>query len=161
MLKSIQDSHRQYRLFSRLNIRRQAPWTQRAFGVFVVMWLNLALQPCAMALGGGPDQDCPNCPPAHSQHNGHEMASMGMAEHDMPCAGSSADCGILDYLNHDGRIAQLKVKDASDDSPPAVHSFAELAVDVKPSRRTYHRPIQTHPPGPPKALNKLYCVYLK
>ena len=156
------NSQRQIRLNSRLNIRqRQTPWARHALGVFVVMWLNLILQPCAMAFGGGPDQDCPNCPPAHSQHDGHEMASMKMADHGVPCAGSIADCGGLEDLNFDGRNAQLKVKDAPHDSPVAVSPFADITTDIKPARHAYLRPIQRHPPGPPKTLNKLYCVYLK
>jgi hypothetical protein len=115
-----------------------------------------------MAFAGGPDKDCPNCPPAHLQHlDGHEMASQDMADHGMPCAGSSADCGVLDDLNYDGRNAQLKVKDAAEDSPVAILPFANLAEDIKPARRAYLLPIQRHLPGPPKALNKLYCVYLK
>lgn len=141
--------------------RRQAPRAHHAFGVFVVMWLNLVLQPCAMAFSGDPKPDCPDCPPAHSQHDGHEMASMDMADQGMPCAGSSANCGVLDHLNYDGRNAQLKVKDAPDDSPVAVLPFANLTTDTKPARHAYLRPIQRHPPGPPPALNKLYCVYLK
>ena len=145
-----------------LNIRRrQTPWARHALGVIVVMWLNLVLQPCAMAFGGNSDQDCPDCPPAHSQHDGHEMASMDIADLGMPCAGISADCGVLDDLNYDGRNAQLKVKDAPDDSPVVVLPFANLATDIKPARRAYLRPIQRHPPGPSPALNKLYCVYLK
>lgn len=145
-----------------LNIRRrQAPWVRRAFGVFVVMWLNLVLQPCAMAFDGVPDQDCPDCPPAHLQHDGHEMLSMDMADHEMPCAGASADCGVLDDLTYDSRHTQLKVKDAPDDSPVAALPFAEMVVDINPGRHAYLLPIQRHPPGPPPALNKLYCVYLK
>lgn len=84
---------------------------------------------------------------------------MDMADHDMPCADSSADCGV--DLNYDGRNAQVKVKDAPDDSPIALLSFADLALDINLTHRAYVRPIQRHPPGPPPALNKLYCVYLK
>ena len=43
---------------------RQAriPWARRVLGAFVVVCLNMALQPCAMAFGG--DHDCVHCPPA-------------------------------------------------------------------------------------------------
>lgn len=115
-----------------------------------------------MAFGGEHDGDCPNCPPSHSeQHDGHNLAPSDMADHEMPCASGVADCSILDELNYDGRNAQLKVKDAPEDLPVAILPVAQVALDIKPTRRIYLRPIQSHPPGPPQALNKLYCVYLK
>ena len=42
----------------------QTPWARYALSLFVVVWLNTALQPCAMAAGdaGGHDHDCPYCP---------------------------------------------------------------------------------------------------
>ncbi len=84
-----------------------------------------------------------------------------MADHEMPCASGIDDCSILDDFNYDGRNAQLKVKDAPEDLPVAILSITELAFDIKPTRPNYLVPIQSHPPGPPRALNKLYCVYLK
>ena len=35
--------------------RRQKPWARRVLGLFVMVWLNVALQPCAMALGDAHD----------------------------------------------------------------------------------------------------------
>jgi hypothetical protein len=115
-----------------------------------------------MALGNDHDGDCPNCPPTHSeQHGGHNLAPPDMADHEMPCASAIADCSILDELNYDGRNVQLKVKDAPEDLPVAILTVAKLAFDIRPRRRSFLRPIQSHLPGPPQALNKLYCVYLK
>lgn len=144
--------------------RRWNPKARQAFGVLAVLWLNLLFQPCAMALGADPHQDCPDCPPAHSQHDGHEMAPADMADmadSGMPCAGSAADCGVVDELNYDGRNTQLKVKDAPLDSPLMVSAFANPAAHIKPARHAYQRPAQRPPPGPSQTLNKLYCVYLK
>ena len=141
--------------------RRRTPKARHALGVFAVLWLNLLFQPCAMALGADPHEDCPDCPPAHSQHEGHEMAPGDMADSGMPCAGSAADCGVVDDLNYDGRNTQLKVKDAPHDSPLMVSPFANPAAHIKPLRHAYLWPVQRPPPASPQALNKLYCVYLK
>ena len=141
------------------NIRqRQHTWARRALGLFVAVWLNLALQPCAMALEAVQDNDCPHCPPAQThEHEGmHESMS-----HEMLCASAAADCSFSEDLNHDGRSDQPKLKDAHIDSPIAISS-RELAL-------FYGNPVDYRPPprytsvhtGAPPPLNVLHCVYLK
>lgn len=137
--------------------QRQVPWSRRVLGIFVVVWLNLALQPCAMALGGEMDHDCPHCPPSHEQqHDGHDTAS-----NDMQCATDAAAYSVLDEFNYDGRLATLKLKDTSNDLPVAIVSVAELVPNVQPTRVAIPCPTRRPPPGSRTPLNVLYCVYLK
>lgn len=144
------------------NIRqRQTPWTRRVLGMFVVVWLNLALQPCAMALGETSDHKCDHCPPAISQESRstdkHESHHDG---HDMPaCDVATADCMFLDDYDYDGRTVQLKLKDAPSDVPlaiaPSVASQPVLDNESVFCRsdHAWHR-LGVQPP-----LNVLFCVY--
>ena len=144
--------------------QRQTPWTQRVLGMFIVVWLNLALQPCAMALGETSDHKCDYCPPAISQESRstdqHESHGEGHDGHDMPaCDVATADCMFLDDFDYDGRTVQLKLKDAPSDLPLAIApSVANLPVlDNEPvfcrSGRAWDRP------GVQPPLNVLFCVY--
>lgn len=78
-------------------------WGRHMLAAFAVVWLNLALQPCVMALDTDHEHECPHCPPAVMQHHeGHDMAAMKM-----PCDGSG-DCGEPDEFNYDGRKLEFK-----------------------------------------------------
>lgn len=141
--------------------QRQTPWARRTLGMFVLVWLNLALQPCAMAMGGDDDHDCPHCPVSHTQrHDGHEMSSDAMTDHDMPCATGAADCTAFDEVNVDARTGQLKLKDAPTDQPVAIARFEGFFADASPNHTRVVRQPEAHPPDSSPALNVLYCVYL-
>lgn len=141
--------------------KRQIPWARRALGVFVVVWLNLALQPCAMAMGVDGDHDCPHYPPSHTQrHEGHEMSSDTTADHDMPCATGVADCTTFDAVNVAARSWSLKLKDTSNDQPDVIGPFAAFIADTGPNRTVVVEPPRLHPPDFSPPLNVLYCVYL-
>lgn len=130
----------------------------RALGLFVAVWLSLALQPCAMASEADDDHDCPHCPPAQTQEHGGMYGNM---DHEMPCADGVADCAIVDDLNHDSRSGKIKLNDAPTD----------LVIAIAPNDFTgpYCHPADvTLRPGyalalasttPP--LHVLNCVYLK
>ncbi len=138
--------------------QRQQTWARRALGLFVAVWLNLALQPCAMALESMQDSDCPNCPPAQAHEHDGMHASMG---HEMLCASAAADCSFSEDLNYDGRSDQPKLKDAHIDSPIAISSTEPALpygnpVDFRPRPRY----ASVHAGAPPP-LNVLHCVYLK
>jgi hypothetical protein len=138
------------------------PWTRRVLGLFVVMGLNLALQPCAMAMGVDDEHDCPRCPTSHtSEHVGHDMASHGNTASEMPCATGADDCSPMDTLNVDGRVTPHKVKDLPSDQPVAILSSAALlsTVDYHVQSKSLPRTYRT--PGNSLPLNILYCVYLK
>ena len=125
------------------------------------MWLNLVLQPCAMALESTNHHDCPNCPPEHaSPHTDHGKTTDLMPLTEMPCA-AGTDCSIVDNINFDGRNTRLEPKDLPNELPLAV-SPAQLKVPVFQTSvcPDWHR-LRSPPPGNSVALNILHCVYLK
>ena len=136
--------------------KRRHSLGRRALGLFAAVWLNLALQPCAMAMAA--DHDCPHCPPA----NEHEMAGHhghAVQAEQAPCASLDPGCGELDDVSLDGRSGQLKLKD-----------LGELPVAVAPcydSRFTTPATTIHESTGPPvwpggaPPIHVLNCVYLK
>jgi hypothetical protein len=138
---------------------------RRALGLFVAVWLNLALQPCAMALQSEDNYNCLHCPPAQAQAQAqaheHEHGGMhGDMDHEMRCADDLSDCVLVQDLNHDGRSGQFKLKDAPSDIAVAVAPH-ELAVQFQRPADTPLRPRYTSvPAGAPPPLHVLYCVYL-
>lgn len=138
--------------------RKQQTFGRRALGLFVAVWLNLALQPCAMAYDVDADADCPNCPPAEMQH--HD-AMHGDTEHDMPCADAASDCMLDADLNHDGRGGQIKLKDAPTVAPIAITTNELLLPFNHPGNATLHPRYASEHAGAPPSLHVLHCVYLK
>jgi hypothetical protein len=141
------------------NIRQQQQtWARRGLGLFVAVWLNLALQPCAMALESIQDNDCVHCPPAQTHEHGGMHESMG---DEMPCADAATDCSFSEDLNHDGRGGQLKLKDAQFDAPVAIAPREIVSFNGSPvSFQPRPRYATVHAAAPPP-LHVLYCVYLK
>ena len=136
--------------------QQQQSWGRRALGLFAIVWLNLVLQPCAMALQS--DVDCLHCPPAQMvEHTGVH----GEMNHDVPCTDSMSDCAIAEDLNHDGRSGQFKLKDAPADTPIAIAPH-ELAVPFRQPADAALRPRYAllHAGARPP-LYILNCVYLK
>jgi len=140
------------------SIRQQQTWGRRALGLFVAVWLNLALQPCAMAYQVDDDHDCLKCPPMHMQ----EHAGMhGDMDHEMPCADSLADCFIDDDLNHDGRGGHIKLKDLSNDIPLVIADYGSLLRFQHPSDTISPPRHALLHSGAPPPLYVLHCIYLK
>lgn len=140
--------------------KRKTPWTRGVLGLFVLMWLNLALQSCAMAMTGEGNHDCPHCPPSHAlQHDGHAMAE-GMAAPDMPCATGAADCVEFDAVDVDSRGLKIKPTNALTDFPPAIVASPAFPVDVTAGPPAIDSPTLGDPPEPSPPLSILYCVYL-
>ena len=135
---------------------RKPTWGHPVLGLFAAVWLNLALQPCAMALEA--DHDCPHCPPAHEHdmaaHHGHASPKA-----EAPCASMQAQCGELDDASFDTRSGQLKVKD-SVELPLAIAHDRITPVVTMTERCNF-------PTGPPQhaglspPLHLLNCVFLK
>lgn len=141
--------------------------TRGVLGMLVIAWLNIAVQPCAMALGSIEDHDCPRCPPSHAdeqpEHLMHDqhMAAEDSASSAMPCATPATDCSFLDELNCDGRAVKLEIKDAPSDVSVAVLPAYVSELAIRPAKvRGWHGtrspPILSSVP-----LNVYYCVYLK
>jgi hypothetical protein len=141
------------------SIRKQQQFRgRRALGLFVAVWLNLVLQPCAMAWGVAADPDCMRCPPAEMQQHAGMHGNM---DHKMPCVDGMADCAIVDALHHDGRSGELKLKDAPVEMPVAIAPH-ELTLPFQPPVDAITRPrCASVPAGTPPPLHVLHCVYLK
>lgn len=137
--------------------RQQQSWGRRALGLFVAVWLNLALQPCAMAYQVDDDHDCLKCPPMQMQ----EHAGMhGDMDDEMPCADSLDDCFVDEDLNHDGRNGQIKLKDLSSDIPLVIADYESLLHFQHPSDTASAPRYAALHSGAPPPLHILYCVYL-
>lgn len=152
----------------------QVRWGRRLLTLLVLAWLNLVLQPCAMAMAA--DAACPGCPPAHADRPmghaskaTHEHAAVphdGMGsdavahEHNTDggaCGGSLVDCVRLGDINQCDRQQPL--------TPD--HTTVWLAPPPMVSAQPGYRDPPVFSAGdaarlagafPP--LNVLYCVYL-
>jgi len=129
--------------------------TSRVLAVVVALWLNLAMQPCAMAFGN--DQDCPHCPPQQDmQMAGHHGPKTDNAGTD--CETSQSDCSEIDDFSIDGRnsLSKLHAKPlpvaiVAPASPMAILNpigFSTTAADPP-------RPVASSTP-----LHLLNCVFL-
>jgi len=136
--------------------RRSGRKTGGGFGSLVVLWLNLAVAPCAMALEAG--HDCDHCPPAaaereHAGHHGHTAAPAGK-----PCAEIAAQCCDAATFTVESRYA----RQLSDDGPGVIAVPAdgyESLIDLAGVYFVTPAP----PPDPPGArtpLHVLNCVFL-
>ena len=126
-----------------------------------LLWLNLAMLPCAMALEG--EHNCPNCPPEHDQpmasHHDHADADADTAP---DCKTAQADCCDLEDFSIDDRGQKSSQKDGKNGG----EQFT-MSSTTDPVRRA--RPVQAahFPTGPPdpnpgaRRLHALHCVYLK
>ena len=131
--------------------------------VFVVAWLNLAAQPCLMAMELAPEPEPATAHSAHASHSdGHDCGHCpGAVNHDyQACASSSAStCGVTPDYNYDARNQLPKLKDISTYVAIA-EPVPRLEFDLR------NEPVQSSPcadlswPGEPP-LNLRYCVFLK
>ena len=121
-----------------------------ALGLVFVAVLNLAFQPCVMAMEADTDHPCPHCPTELGQEQHHKSAELDL----------TADCNVVDTYSHDSRPAQTKNTEHAGDLPVLLVSeipeVGNLYSQVEYSRRP---PTSSYPGGPP--LNILYCVFLK
>ncbi|MCH7854929.1 MAG: hypothetical protein IIB76_11435 [Proteobacteria bacterium] len=140
--------------------KRKAPLARNVLGLFIVVWLNMALQPCAMAFGGAGDHDCTHCPPTHSgelaAHSAHDMEHAAPVT--APCETSASQCALVDDFNYDGRSA--KVKDAPSDVPVAIVPSSSGILTESRSIRYSVLGERSCLPSSLLPLNVLYCVYL-
>lgn len=138
--------------------KQRRTWGRSALGLFAVVWLNLALQPCAMAFEAEDDPNCPHCPPVEMQ--GHHDMHAGM-DAETPCADGMSDCGLDGDFSHDARGGQSKLKAGESGTPLAIVA-TEIAALVQPPARERSPPrITTAHLGASTPLHVLYCVYLK
>lgn len=130
--------------------RTRYPRATGSFGVVLFAILNLALQPCVMAMNPDADHGCPHCPPGmrHAVHDhGQKLAEF-------------ETCEISAVYHFDGRGDQPPAKQPSPDLASLPADVAVLPAYVASADR---RPARLHLPrytGDPP-LNVLHCVYLK
>jgi hypothetical protein len=124
--------------------KRGNSWARSASGLVLVAWLNLALQPCVMAMELDTNQDCRHCPTEVSHDHNHNQAT---------------DCSYVDSYNYDGRSTEPKPNDLPQDAPIVVVDIFDLfASDFPPKVSVRTERSVAHLGEPP--LSILYCVYL-
>jgi hypothetical protein len=112
--------------------------------------LNLAFQPCVMAMDTDKDHPCPHCPSDTSQEQHHRDTQVNLA----------ADCDFVDTYSHDSRPAQSKNSAQLDDLPALMACEYLPNVAASTQAESGCASLTTnHSSGPP--LNILYCIYLK
>jgi len=123
-------------------LRKRRRTAISTLAMFVVVWLNMALQPCLMAASpilpdGHEHGDCPHCP------------SMALQ------ADSDGSCSFIDDFDFDGR--DPKMPDASLAAPIPV---AEWSIPTAPRTTLIPAPLPTElvRDGPP--LHLRHCVFL-
>ncbi len=156
--------------FSGKNRLQTGAWGRFVLSMLVLAWLNIAAQPCLMAMEMVPETSMAAVNAAHSGHAEHMADAIASADCDhcppsvdhqeVLCAtGSASDCEILPTCNVDGRQFKLQLKDVS----------APVALSTLQSTQAYSVPVTLFPPrdnkrlkfagGPP--LNIRHCVFLK
>jgi hypothetical protein len=152
---------------SDINRLETSAWGRFSLGLLVLAWLNIAAQPCLMAMEAAPETSQAS---AHAVHSGHaeHIADATDCDHCPPGAdhqkvlcetGSAADCEIFAGYNADGRQFKPQLKDVS---PP-------LALSTIESTLAFSAPVRLIPPHDGKRLkfagdpplNIRHCVFLK
>jgi len=127
--------------------------TRRGLGLLAIVWLNLALTPCAIAFDS--EHECPHgAQPEHHEMAGHHGE---MAEHS--CASMQEACCEIADATVDTRSGSIQFEDSPDIEVLGAPSPGESIN--RASARYMAAADPPDPPGPSRALHKLFCVYLK
>ena len=136
------------------SFRRIFAARRRVTALASLIWLNMAIGPCAMALQQ--EAICPDCPPGHSQqmasHHGHDESDSAPS-----CNTAQTDCCDFGDFTVDDR-GQKSGKNGGE-------QFALVPVleTVKLARHVRLTVFVTGPPDPApgtQRLHAIYCVYL-
>jgi len=148
-----------------MNHRTMANWrpqamTRSVWALLAVLWLNMAVLPCAMAFESD-DHDCPHCPPADEHqmggHHGHAKRE-ATQQAEASCATMQSQCCDIVDASVDTRSKKSDVRDSSDLEYCAVSSVPEFSVWP-----AAHYVGAADPPWPPDNFpprHVLFCVYL-
>lgn len=155
---------------SGINRLETSGWGRFVLGLLVLGWLNIAAQPCLMAMETAPETSQASEPAAHSGHAGHmaDATAMSDCDHCPPgvdhqkalCeTGPASDCEIYPGVNVDGRQFKSQLKDVS----------APLVLSTLESMLAFSAPVRLFPPHDGKRLkyagdpplNIRHCVFLK
>lgn len=121
-----------------------------ALGVVLLAIVNLAFQPCAMAVEFESDHGCPHCP-GEAQHDGHET-DVSLSD-----VGS---CDYLDIYSLDARSVDPQVKEPSGGSATIMPGFDHQAESAAPQYESGLDSTAVGYPGDPPFTIR-YCVFLK
>jgi len=145
------------------NIRsKQRRWAPRVLASWCVVWLGLAMQPCAMAFEvSDHDQnqqrhsmsgemqhgshDCPFCP---------SMDDTGTID----CTDNQARCSYTDGIDYDGRVQQLKKANVGDLVLPSTFVPIPITETIQQDQARGST-VFLSPSDPPIHLQ--LCVFLK
>ena len=145
-------------------------WGRFVLSMFVLAWLNIATQPCLMAMEMVPDAPLAPAHAVHSEHAGHmaDASASDDCDHCPPAidhqeilceTGSASDCEIFPGYNVDGRQFKPQPKDV----------FPPIALLTIRSTPACSAPVTLFPPHDNKRLkfagdpplNIRHCVFLK
>lgn len=142
--------------------QRQTSWTRRVLGVFVVVWLTLAVQSCAMAFDDLNDDDCQLCPLAHSgqvsSQSAHDAENSDLAT--SPSENNEDQCTSVDGVDYDSGVARVTIKDVPSDSPDKFAPRVTAGSRKFSSSALPDSNDSSFLPGSTQPLNILHCVYL-
>jgi hypothetical protein len=153
--------------FSGKNRLQTGTWGRFVLSLLVLAWLNIAAQPCLMAMETAPETSQASDHALHSGHAGHiadatdcNHCPPGMDHQKVLCeTGSAADCEIFAGYNADGRQFKPQLKDLS---LPLALSTIESTLDFSAPVRLFlpHDNKRLKFAGDPP-LNIRHCVFLK
>ncbi len=156
--------------FSGNNRLQTGAWGRFVLSMFVLAWLNIATQPCLMAMEMAPEESLAAAHAMPAGHAGHmadatEAADCGhcppgIVHQESLCeTGSAVDCELFSSHNVDGRQLKLQPNDVS---PPLASSTPENTLDfIAPVTLILpHDSKRLKFAGDPP-LNIRYCVFLK
>jgi hypothetical protein len=128
---------------------------RQVLGLLTVLWLNMAILPCAMAFQSA--EMCVHCPPADEQemaaHHGHG------AKHAEPSRVTiQSECCDLEEASVDSRGSKLDIKPASALVVVTAPAMPELRSQTSGQLLSASDP--PHQPGSSPPLHVLFCVYL-
>lgn len=142
-------------------------WGRFVLSTLLLAWLNVAMQPCLMAMELAPDSTFITEHSVHSEHTEHDTNASdcghcppGIDSDSVPCeSGSASDCEIFPGYKIDKRQFKLQPNDFS---PPLALSTASNEFDLStPVTRvsphdTSRLKYASEPP-----LSIRHCVFLK
>lgn len=157
-------------IFSGKNRLQTGAWGRFVLGMFVIAWLNIAAQPCLMAMEMAPDAAPATEHAAHSGHADHMSdetyktdcghCPTNMIDQEVLCeTGTAAGCEVFPGYNVDGRQFEKQLKDF----PPlllvsAIEWSPDFSVPVALIPPQDHRRLKFAGDPP---LNIRHCVFLK
>ena len=129
---------------------------KKVLGLLAVLWLNMAVLPCAMAFESA-ENYCPHHPPAEEHHTASHHAH-GEVDAKPSCATVQPDCCELAAASIDSRGNKPQFKADSD-----IVFITVPSTSVLPFRASLLRHAVSDPPnisGSSPPLHVLFCVYL-